>query len=56
MQDQRQRELPRHRTEHDPILAGEVVKDDITLVLRNAKGDYEDGVILDLDLWLVLPR
>jgi len=24
--------------------------------LRTAKGDYEDGVILDLDLWLVLPR
>ena len=24
--------------------------------LRNAKGDYADGVILDLDLWLVLPR
>ena len=24
--------------------------------LRNAKGDYDDGVILDLDLWLVLPR
>ena len=24
--------------------------------LRNAKGDYEEGVILDLDLWLVLPR
>ena len=24
--------------------------------LRNAKGDYDDGVILDLDLWVVLPR
>jgi 2-methylfumaryl-CoA hydratase len=24
--------------------------------LRNANGDYADGVILDLDLWLVLPR
>jgi 2-methylfumaryl-CoA hydratase len=24
--------------------------------LRNASGDYADGVILDLDLWLVLPR
>ncbi len=24
--------------------------------LRNAKGDYADGVILDLDLWLILPR
>ncbi len=24
--------------------------------LRNAAGDYEEGVILDLDLWLVLPR
>jgi 2-methylfumaryl-CoA hydratase len=24
--------------------------------LRNAKGDYDEGVILDLDLWLVLPR
>jgi 2-methylfumaryl-CoA hydratase len=24
--------------------------------LRNGKGDYEDGVILDLDCWLVLPR
>jgi 2-methylfumaryl-CoA hydratase len=24
--------------------------------LRNAKGEYDDGVILDLDLWLVLPR
>jgi 2-methylfumaryl-CoA hydratase len=24
--------------------------------LRNAKGDYAEGVILDLDLWLVLPR
>jgi 2-methylfumaryl-CoA hydratase len=24
--------------------------------LRNAAGDYADGVILDLDLWLVLPR
>jgi 2-methylfumaryl-CoA hydratase len=24
--------------------------------LRNAKGEYEDGVILDLDVWLVLPR
>ncbi|HZT47926.1 MAG TPA: MaoC family dehydratase [Hyphomicrobiaceae bacterium] len=24
--------------------------------LRNAKGDYEEGVILDLDLWLLLPR
>ena len=24
--------------------------------LRNAKGEYADGVILDLDLWLVLPR
>ena len=23
--------------------------------LRNAKGEYADGVILDLDLWLVLP-
>jgi 2-methylfumaryl-CoA hydratase len=23
--------------------------------LRNARGEYEDGVILDLDLWLVLP-
>ena len=23
---------------------------------RNGKGDYEDGVILDLDCWLVLPR
>jgi len=23
---------------------------------RNCKGDYEDGVILDLDCWLVLPR
>jgi 2-methylfumaryl-CoA hydratase len=24
--------------------------------LRNAAGDYAEGVILDLDLWLVLPR
>jgi 2-methylfumaryl-CoA hydratase len=24
--------------------------------LRNAKGDYAEGVILDLDLWLILPR
>jgi 2-methylfumaryl-CoA hydratase len=24
--------------------------------LRNAKGEYEEGVILDLDLWLLLPR
>jgi 2-methylfumaryl-CoA hydratase len=24
--------------------------------LRNAKGEYAEGVILDLDLWLVLPR
>ena len=24
--------------------------------LSNGKGDYEDGVILDLDCWLVLPR
>jgi 2-methylfumaryl-CoA hydratase len=24
--------------------------------MRNAAGEYEDGVILDLDLWLVLPR
>jgi 2-methylfumaryl-CoA hydratase len=24
--------------------------------LRNTKGEYDDGVILDLDLWLVLPR
>jgi len=24
--------------------------------LRNAKGEYEDGVILDLDLWVVLPK
>jgi len=24
--------------------------------LRNAKGEYTEGVILDLDLWLVLPR
>jgi 2-methylfumaryl-CoA hydratase len=24
--------------------------------LRNAKGEYADGVILDLDLWLILPR
>jgi 2-methylfumaryl-CoA hydratase len=24
--------------------------------LRNAKGEYDDGVILDLDLWLILPR
>jgi 2-methylfumaryl-CoA hydratase len=24
--------------------------------LRNDKGDYADGVILDLDLWLALPR
>jgi 2-methylfumaryl-CoA hydratase len=24
--------------------------------LRNSKGDYEEGVILDLDCWLVLPR
>jgi 2-methylfumaryl-CoA hydratase len=24
--------------------------------LRNAKGEYGDGVILDLDLWVVLPR
>jgi 2-methylfumaryl-CoA hydratase len=24
--------------------------------LRNAKGEYADGVILDLDLWLLLPR
>jgi 2-methylfumaryl-CoA hydratase len=24
--------------------------------LRNGKGDYEEGVILDLDCWLVLPR
>ncbi len=24
--------------------------------LRNAASDYEEGVILDLDLWLVLPR
>jgi hypothetical protein len=24
--------------------------------LRTPKGDYADGVILDLDLWLVLPR
>jgi len=24
--------------------------------LRNGTGDYEDGVILDLDCWLVLPR
>jgi 2-methylfumaryl-CoA hydratase len=24
--------------------------------LRNPKGEYEEGVILDLDLWLVLPR
>ena len=24
--------------------------------LRNASGEYADGVILDLDLWLVLPR
>jgi 2-methylfumaryl-CoA hydratase len=24
--------------------------------LRNAEGEYDDGVILDLDLWLVLPR
>ena len=24
--------------------------------LRNTNGDYADGVILDLDLWLVLPR
>ncbi|MGE0853334.1 MAG: MaoC family dehydratase [Hyphomicrobiaceae bacterium] len=24
--------------------------------LRTAKGEYDDGVILDLDLWLVLPR
>ena len=24
--------------------------------LRNAKGEYVEGVILDLDLWLVLPR
>jgi 2-methylfumaryl-CoA hydratase len=24
--------------------------------LRNAKGEYDDGVILDLDLWVVLPR
>src|SRR5262245_30960220 len=24
--------------------------------LRNAAGDYADGVILDLDLWLVVPR
>ncbi len=26
------------------------------LPLRTPKGDYADGVILDLDLWLVLPR
>jgi 2-methylfumaryl-CoA hydratase len=24
--------------------------------LRNAAGDYVEGVILDLDLWIVLPR
>jgi 2-methylfumaryl-CoA hydratase len=24
--------------------------------MRNSAGDYADGVILDLDLWLVLPR
>jgi 2-methylfumaryl-CoA hydratase len=24
--------------------------------LRNAKSDYDEGVILDLDLWVVLPR
>ena len=24
--------------------------------LRTAKGEYAEGVILDLDLWLVLPR
>jgi 2-methylfumaryl-CoA hydratase len=27
-----------------------------TFPLRNAKGEYEEGVILDLDLWLVLPK
>ena len=25
-------------------------------LLRNAKGDYDDGVILDLDIWVVMPR
>ena len=24
--------------------------------MRNAAGEYAEGVILDLDLWLVLPR
>jgi 2-methylfumaryl-CoA hydratase len=24
--------------------------------LRNAAGNYVEGVILDLDLWLLLPR
>jgi 2-methylfumaryl-CoA hydratase len=24
--------------------------------LRNSAGEYAEGVILDLDLWLVLPR
>ena len=24
--------------------------------LRNADGEYAEGVILDLDLWLLLPR
>ena len=24
--------------------------------LRNAEGEYEAGVVLDFDLWLVLPR
>lgn len=27
-----------------------------TFPLRNAKGEYDESVILDLDLWLVLPR
>jgi len=27
-----------------------------TFPLRNAKGEHEEGVLLDLDLWLLLPR
>ena len=27
-----------------------------TLPLKNEKGEYAEGVVLDLDTWLVLPR
>ena len=37
-------------------LVGVKNADCATLPFKNEKGEYAEGVVLDLDLWLVMPR